>query len=126
MMENLVAELKKRVLFKDTTMVGDIVLLVSNDPQTLVYAMITSIEPDKSRKEAWWNVTMQVLAVPPREVVWTLREPQFTGQEVFTFGGIEHFMKAVRFESAPPVSALTGVDGKEKSGPSKSRLRVVK
>ena len=69
-MENLVAELKKRVLFKDTTTVGDIVLLASQDPQTLVYAMVTTIEPDKTRKEAWWNVTMQVLSVPPREVVW--------------------------------------------------------
>ncbi len=125
-MENLVAELKKRILFKDTTMVGDIVLLVSHDPQTLVYALVTSIEPDKSRKEAWWSVTMQVLAVPPSEVVWILREPQFTGQEIFSFGGIEHFMKAVRFESVPPVSTLTGVNSKEKSKKPKTRLRVVK
>lgn len=125
-MKNLVAELKKRILFKDTTTVGDIVLLVSHDPQTLVYALVTGIEPDKSRKEAWWNVTMQVLAVPPSEVVWTLREPQFTGQEIFSFGGIEHFMKAVRFESAPPASMLTGVNGKEKSKKTKTRLRVVK
>ena len=126
MMENLVTELKKRVLFKDTTTVGDIVLLASHDPQTLVYALVTGIVLDKTRKEAWWNVTMQVLAVPPREVVWTLREPQFTGQEVFSFGGIEHFMKAVRFESAPPASVLTGVNGKEKSKKSKTRLRIVK
>ena len=126
MMENLVAELKKRVLFKDTTIAGDVVLLASHDPQMIVYAMITSIEPDKSRKEAWWNVTMQVLAVPPREVVWTLREPQFTGQEVFSFGGIEHFMKAVRFESVPPSSTITGVGDKKKSGPTNSKLRIVK
>ncbi len=125
-MENLVAELKKRVLFKDTTTVGDIVLLASQDPQTLVYAMVTTIEPDKTRKEAWWNVTMQVLSVPPREVVWTLREPQFTGQEVFSFGGIEHFMKAVRFESAPAVSPLPGIKGKEKSKKSTTQLRIVK
>ena len=126
MMENLVAELKKRVLFKDTTAVGDIVLLFSKDPQTLVYAMVTSIEPDKTRKEAWWNVTMQVLAVPPREVVWTLREPQFTGQEVFSFGGIEHFMKAVRFESAPTALASTEENDDEKAKKSKTRLRIVK
>ncbi len=126
MMENLVAELKKRVLFKDTAVVGDIVLLFSKDPQTLVYAMVTSIEPDKTRKEAWWNVTMQVLAVPPREVVWTLREPQFTGQEIFSFGGIEHFMKAVRFESTPTASASTEENDNEKAKKSKTRLRIVK
>jgi hypothetical protein len=126
MMENLVAELKKRVLFKDTTTVDDIVLLASHDPQTLVYAKVTNIEPDKTRKEAWWNLTMQVLSVPPREVVWTLREPQFTGQEVFSFGGIEHFMKAVRFESAQAASPLTGVKDKEKSKKSKAQLRIVK
>ena len=88
--------------------------------------MITSIEPDKSRKEAWWNVTMQILAVPPREVVWTLREPQFTGQEIFSFGGVEHFMKAVRFESSSKTSVSTGVGDKEKTGTTKSKLRIVK
>ena len=126
MMENIVAELKKQVLFKDTTAVGDIVLLFSKDPQTLVYAMVTNLEPDKTRKEAWWNVTMQVLAVPPREVVWTLREPQFTGQEIFSFGGIEHFMKAVRFESTPTPPASTEVNDNEKEKKSKTRLRIVK
>jgi hypothetical protein len=126
MMENLVAELKKRVLFKDVTAVGDIVLLFSKDPQTLVYAMVTNIKPDKTRKEAWWNVTMQVLAVPPREVVWTLREPQFTGQEIFSFGGIEHFMKAVRFESTPTAPASTEENDNEKAKKSKTRLRIVK
>jgi len=126
MMENFVAELKKLVLFKDTTAVGDIVLLFSKDPQTLTYAMVTNIEPDKTRKEAWWNVTMQVLAVPPREVVWTLRESQFTGQEVFSFGGIEHFMKAVRFESAPTAPASTGINDNEKAKKSKTSLRIVK
>ena len=125
-MENLVAELKKRVLFKDTTAVGDIVLLFSKDPQTLVYAMVTSIEPDTTRKEAWWNVTMQVLAVPPIEVVWTLRESQFTGQEIFSFGGIEHFMKAVRFESGPTAPASTGVNDNKKAKKSKTRLSIVK
>ena len=126
MMENFVAELKKLVLFKDTTAVGDIVLLFSKDPQTLTYAMVTNIEPDKTRKETWWNVTMQVLAVPPREVVWTLRESQFTGQEVFSFGSIKHFMKAVRFESAPTAPASTGINDNEKAKKSKTRLRIVK
>ena len=36
MMENFIAELKKQVLFKDSTAVGDIALLASLDPQMLV------------------------------------------------------------------------------------------
>lgn len=125
-MDTFVAELQKLIPFKDTTGAGDIVLLASRDPQMIVYALVMKIEPDRSRKEAWWNVTMQILAVPPREVVWTLREPQFTGQEIFTFGGIAHFMKAVRFQSAPLPSSPSGTDRREKPGSPGNRLRVIK
>lgn len=125
-MEKLVAELKKLVSFKNTTIAGDIVLLASHEPQMIVYALVTGIEPDEGRKKSWWNVTLQVLAVPPREVVWTLREPQFTGQEMFSFSGIDHFMQAVRFESSPSLSPPAGVERKESAGASRSRLRVIK
>jgi len=33
--------------------------------------------------------------VPPQPVTWTLRPPQFTGQEIFTMGGDPRFLKAV-------------------------------
>jgi hypothetical protein len=45
---------------------------------------------------------MQLLTVPPKQVVWTLREPQFTGQEIFTMGGEKRFVKAVAFEGWSP------------------------
>ena len=125
-MEKLVAELKKLVSFKNSTAAGDVVLLASHEPQMLVYALVTGIEPDLGRKQSWWSVTMQVLSVPPREVVWTLREPQFTGQETFSFGGIEHFMKAVCFESSLSSSSPPAGGRKKASGSSSSRLRVVK
>ncbi|HER63069.1 MAG TPA: hypothetical protein ENO11_03735 [Desulfobacteraceae bacterium] len=125
-MDTFVSELQKLVSFKDTTGAGDIVLIASRDPQMVVYALVTKIEPDRSRKESWWNVTMQILAVPPREVVWTLREPQFTGREIFSFGGIEHFMKAIRFQSASGSSPPPAAESKKKSGPSAARLRVIK
>lgn len=126
-MDKLVSELKKLLPFKDTTAKGDIVFLASTEPQMFVYALVTGIEPDTARKESWWNVTMQVLAVPPREVVWTLREPQFTGMECFTFSGIEHFMKAVRFDSAPlPSSPDESESESDSTSPPRKGLRVVK
>lgn len=98
----LVEELKKLVSFKETASAGDVVLIVSEEPRMIVYALITAIEPDPGQKKSWWNVTMQVLAVPPREVIWTLREPQFTGREIFTVEGKEHFIGPVRFAAGNP------------------------
>jgi len=125
-MEDLIAELKKLVPFKDSTVEGDIVLLASDDPRAIVYAFVTDITRDAGRKDPWWDVTMQVLSVPPSEVVWTLREPQFTGREIFTFGGIKHFMKAVRFPAQQP-RPIGGGEGREgKTRPRGTGLRVVK
>ncbi len=126
MIEKFVAELKKLVSLKNTTTVGDVVLLASHEPQMLVYALVTGVEPDLGRKKSWWNVTLQVLSVPPRKVVWTLREPQFTGQETFSFDGVEHFMKAVSFESSPSPSSQPSGGRQKHSGSSKNRLRIVK
>ncbi|WP_456388026.1 hypothetical protein [Desulfolithobacter sp.] len=124
-MEKLIAELKQVVEFKDTTEPGDLVLLVARKPQMLVYALVTAIERDTSRRDEWWHVTMQVLTVPPQKMTWTLRTPQMTGQEIFTMGGEERFVKAVRFDldqPGPPRGAQPGPD--KKTG--KTRLRVVK
>ncbi|GAB4335166.1 MAG: hypothetical protein Kow0089_04760 [Desulfobulbaceae bacterium] len=118
-MEQFVAELRDIIPLKETTRVGDIVLLAAEDPLVALYAYVTAIDPDPAGRRSWWNVTLQTLTIPPQEVIWTLREPQFTGKEIFTFEGVAHFLQAVRFEAArPPVTP-----GPEKRGP---RLRVVK
>jgi hypothetical protein len=104
-MNKFVADLKKMVSFKDTTDVGDIVLIAAQNPQTLVYASVVSIERDMSRKDEWWQVGLAMLTIPLQPVVvWTLRTPQMTGMEVFTMGGDERFVKAVDFGVAkkPP------------------------
>ncbi|MBW1749442.1 MAG: hypothetical protein JRJ37_01800 [Deltaproteobacteria bacterium] len=83
-MEKLVAELKQHVQFKDTTEVGDLVLLVAKEPQ--------------------------MLSVPPQPLTWTLRVEQFTGREIFTMGGEDRFVKAVQFDvtlvgpTSPPLA----------------------
>lgn len=101
-MEKLIAELKQVMHFKDSTDIGDLVLIVAKEPQISVsYALVTAIEPDTSRKNEWWHVSLTLLSLPPQEMVWTLRTPQLTGMEVFTMGGEERFVKAVDLGSIP-------------------------
>lgn len=101
-MEKLVAELKQIVPFKDTTDIGDLVLVVSKEPQMLAYALVTDIERDSSRKDEWWHISLTFLTIPPQEITWTLRTAQLTGMEIFTMGGEERFVKGVNLTPAPP------------------------
>ena len=114
-MQELVDELKKLIRFKDTTLTGDVVLVAGDNPRMIVYALVDKIEPDMSRSDQWWHVTMKVLSVPPRETVWTLRETQFTGKEIFTMGGDKRFIQAIRLDS---VSSPAEPEEREKNKPS--------
>ena len=108
-MEKIVSDLKKIVSFKNTVAVGDIVLLAAKKPQMLVYGLVSDIIRDDSKHDEWWHVSMHILSLPPREVTWTLRTEQMSGQEIFTMDGEERFMKAVNF-------ATKGVSPKQDSG----------
>jgi len=124
----LVQELKKIVTFKDTTAAGDHVLIVSKTRQAMLYALVTSIDKDPERKDEWWQVRMHLFSVPPQKVVWTLREPQFTGREIFTMQGVEHFMQAVLLNdegSMQSAGKQTPADPKS-SGSRKNPFRIVK
>lgn len=94
-MEELLNELKKLVDFKDTTDIGDIVLIAAQDPQFVVFALVTDIERDPSRKDEWWHLHFSVLSIPIQKMTWTLRTPQMCGMEIFTMDGKERFVKAV-------------------------------
>ena len=96
-MEKLIAELKEIIDFKDTTEPGDIVLIVAKEPQMLIYAYVNAIDRDSNHKDEWWNIDLRVLAIPPQNMTWTLRTPQMTGMEIFTMGGEERFVKALKF-----------------------------
>ena len=100
--EQIVIELKKIVSFKKVTLEGDIVLIVTDKPRTFIYAIIQDIVRDNAKKGEWWHVTMHALTVPPQKMVWTLRTPQLSGEEIFTMGGDKRFMQAVDFEKAGP------------------------
>jgi hypothetical protein len=94
-MQKIVEELKQLIPFKDTTDIGDILLIVAKEPQLLVYAHVNDIERDTSRRDEWWHLHLTVLAIPLQKMTWTLRTDQMTGKEIFTMGGEERFVKAV-------------------------------
>lgn len=117
-MQKIVEELKRVVVFKDTTDVGDIVLIASKEPQMLIYARVSEIERDTSRRDEWWHVHLTMLTIPLQEMTWTLRTEQMTGQEIFTMGGEERFVKAVAFEATqqPSTKPVPNTVKKKKSG----------
>ncbi len=96
-MQKIVDELKKVLPLKDTTNIGDIIVIASKEPQMLLYAHIDDIERDTSRKDEWWHVQMSVMSIPLQKMTWTLRTEQLSGQEIFTMGGEERFVQAVDF-----------------------------
>jgi len=105
-MKKTVDELRKIIEFKKTTEVGDIVLIAAKNPDMLVYAVVRAIDRDESRRDEWWHVRMTMLSMPPQPLVWTLREPQMTGQEIFTMGGNERFMQAIEPPGETPEPAV--------------------
>ena len=124
-MEKLVKELRKVVGFKETTEVGDVVLVAIYTPRSLLYARVRDLVRDTSRKDEWWQLSLQLLTVPLQEVVWTLRNEQFTGQEIFTMGGDNRFIQAVDLNGGPTEQpADDGTGHKKGKGPPK--LQVVK
>ncbi len=121
-MEKIVADLKKLVPFKDTLEAGDIVLVAAKKPQMLVYALVSDIIRDDTKRDEWWQVHMVILSLPPRKVSWILRTPQMTGMETFTMDGEARFMKAVDLSRKAPQAGPQ----KQKKSKEKSTLRRVK
>ena len=123
-MQKLITELQQIVNFKNSTDIGDLVLIVAKEPQISVfYALVTDIERDTSRKNEWWHVSLTLLTLPPQEITWTLRIPQFTGMEVFTMGGEERFVKAVDFGMSALASPPPPAPQEEKKGSFLKRVK---
>ena len=122
-LEKLVEELKSITPFKNTTDVGDVVLIASEQPRLMLYAKVTSLERDPSKKEEWWHIGLTFLTVPLQNVIWTLRTAQMTGQEIFTMGGEKRFFQAVVITTEPP--AVDSSHGR-KTSHQKSSLKRIK
>ena len=112
-MQKFVEELKQLIPLKDTTDIGDIILIAAKQPQFLAYAHVDKIERDTSRRDEWWHVHMTMLSVPLQKMTWTLRTEQLSGKETFTMGGEERFVKAVAFDR--PATADQPPTGKIKN-----------
>ena len=125
-MEKLVEELRKMVGFKDSTEPGDIVLVAIDTPRSLVYAIVTDITRDTSRRDEWWFLSLQLLTVPPQEVVWTLRSEQFTGMEIFSMGGDKRFIQAVDLDNTPSGPPVDDDGDGQGAGKGPPRLQIVK
>jgi hypothetical protein len=116
-MDKIINDLKKLVPFKDTIKTGDIMLIAAKKPQMLVYAVVSNITRDETKRDEWWHVSMHILSLPPRDVTWTLRREQMTGREIFTMDGEQRFMKAVDFDEKqlPPKKEQTRPPSRGKS-----------
>lgn len=134
-MESFVKELKKLFKFKDSTEPGDVLLVAVEEPRAVFYAVVIEISRDESKRDEWWHLTLSILNMPPQEVVWTLREPQFIGKEIFTVAGVGRFIQAVDFmaeKQASPGKQITSTPAQKKkkhrnSGSKKGPvLRVIK
>ena len=128
-MQTMVKELKLLLPFKNTTEVGDIILIVAKEPQILQYAVVTGIDRDDSRKDEWWHVHFSFLSIPLQKASWTLRTAQMTGEEIFTMGGEERFVQAVNVYEPEQLSGVNGpsLGGSEKKPASKKGgLRRIK
>ncbi|MEE4165046.1 MAG: hypothetical protein V2I35_03535 [Desulfocapsaceae bacterium] len=122
-METLIEELKAVIPLKSATDTGDIVLIVGQNPQMIIYGIITSIERDPSKKDEWWNIGITFLTVPLQKVVWTLRTEQMTGREIFTMGGEKRFFQAVELDRGSFTFPSTD---KESRSSKRSKLKRVK
>ena len=121
-MDKTVENLKKLVRFKDTVEAGDIVLIAGKKQQILLYGLVSDIVRDDTKRDEWWQVSMQILSLPPRKVTWILRTEQMTGLEIFTMDGEDRFMKAVDFGQEIP----GGGPEKQNNKKGKTTLRRVK
>jgi len=120
-LEKLVEELREVVPFKQSTDVGDLVLIASEEPRLMLYAVVTSIDRDSAKRDEWWHIGLTFLTVPLQNVIWTLRSAQMTGQEIFTMGGEKRFFMAVSVEIGSGPTQDSG-----KSGAKKGSLKRIK
>lgn len=122
-MDKMVKELHKVVKFKETTEVGDLVLVVVETPLSCLYALVRGFERDLEKRDEWWRISLHLLSLPPEEISWILRPEQFTGKEIFTMGGDKRYIKAVDL-GLPPVPEINDADQNGKS--KRPGLRLVK
>lgn len=130
-MEKTVEELKSAIPFKDTTVTGDVVLMLNEteDPEMPVaaaFAAITGFDRDVTKRDEWWHVHFAFLTIPPTPRSIILQPDHFTGQEIFTMGGKKVFIKALDLIALRPGPEEPDEAPEEKKEKRRGGLRVVK
>ncbi|MGL1932444.1 MAG: hypothetical protein OCC45_11920 [Desulfotalea sp.] len=101
-------ELKLLLPFKETTDIGDIILIAAKPDNQLMlqYAIVTGIEIDPNKRDEWWIISFTMLSIPLQDGSLILRTEQMTGQEIFTVGGEERYVSAVDVAKPEPLTSL--------------------
>ncbi len=95
---------------------GDLVLIYQEE-EPVAFARIEYLDPDI--KKDWYQVTLQLLSIPTREITWILRWSYVQG-EPYTMGGKPMRLEKVeRLVRPPKKEDGQGGAGKEK-GPGKT------
>lgn len=94
-MDAILKSLKKSFGFKETTDIGDVIVVVHLDKQMLTFGRVFDILRDETKRGDWWNVYIQYLTIPPHVEAIKLRTPQYSGKEEFTVKGERIFMAAL-------------------------------
>lgn len=106
--EQLVEQLKAQTPLKSDTDVGDIVIMLRQTPEgrpAAAYARVLGFERDQAKRDEWWHVSFLFLELPPQSRTIILQTPHFTGQEIFTMGGLKVFIQALDFSAFSPADS---------------------
>jgi len=101
------------------TEVNDLVLVHVNDSPTF-FARIEDIAPDV--KPNWWQVSLLVLQVPVKTLVWILRDAYVQGDE-FTMGGTPMRLEKVVAPAKAPEPNPT--QPSEEGGDTQAKARII-
>lgn len=118
--EKLVEQLKAQTPLKSETNVGDIVIMLRQTPEgppAAAYARVLGFERDQAKRDEWWHVSFLFLELPPQSRTIILQTPHFTGQEIFTMGGLKVFIQALDFSAFSPDSGRSPKTPEPQDGP---------
>jgi len=117
-MKQLIKQVKSIVTQAKSAEQGSTVLVFFGEDSSLMWGIIREFVRDETKKDDWFHVTIDMLSMPPRRVVWTLRVPQINGSEEFTMQGNPRYIL--------PVAMSASKKDKKPKKNKHSKLRLIK
>lgn len=82
--EDIIFLLDGNLEFKNKTEKGDILVILLEEMQgAITWAIVQDIVPIKDEKE-YVNISLKLLSIPLKDIVWKAKLDQINGNEVFT------------------------------------------